>query len=141
MAQELVCSGYPAPTVVIPTVVTPAPAVPTPVTPTPEVSIKGWLREEVHQLRRLIAHNATATAMLDLTSAMPNQRVPFPRIMERSKTTLYVARAALGGFTQVVRRQFGPDKKWPCEWAQDGDGKSVYWIHPTMAEWWVESAE
>jgi hypothetical protein len=106
--------------------------------PIPTSTVKGWTHEEIRELRRLIAHNATATAMFDLTCAKPGQRVTFEEVFTHAGRTHSTAKADLSAFSRVKNMRFGKNRGWPVDWQTIDGGHLIYWAHALLAKWWNE---
>ncbi len=102
----------------------------------PAPIVKGWTREEIRELRRLIAHNATATALFDLTCANPGQRVTFEEVFTHAGRTHSTAKAELSAFSRVKNMRFGKHRFWPVDWQTIDGGHLIYWAHALLAQWW-----
>jgi hypothetical protein len=110
----------------------------TPITlPPPETSslINGWTVADVHRLRKMLMHNAGATALFNLTCVDPEKRVSFPDVCKESGRTSNQARADLSELTKLIRRTWGRDRRWPLGWVQDGTSY-IYHASPQLAEAW-----
>jgi hypothetical protein len=112
--------------------------VPTPPFPSvPSAPATGiWTLDEIQKLKLLIAGNATATALMDLTCAVPNVRITFPEACQEAGRDHGQGRADLAVFSKLIGYEF-PEKsgKWPVEWAQES-GKGVYYALPYITEAW-----
>ena len=110
---------------------------PSPVTiQIPASTVKGWTQGEFCELRRLIAHNRTATALFELTCAKPGERVTFEEVYTHAGRSYDNAKADLSAFSRVKNARFGKDRRWPVEWQKIEGGHLIYWVQALLAQWW-----
>jgi hypothetical protein len=101
-------------------------------------SERPWTRDEIHQLKRLTADNATVRALLEITSASPGTRVTFQEVYERAGRTYGQARADLAGLTRISRQRFGRET-WPVNVVQGSDKVLTYDAEPAVAQAWNDA--
>jgi len=107
-----------------------------------------WTKNEIRQLRKTVL-TSTARALLDLTAERRGDWVTLSELVEKAGRPSDAVRAALGGFTQLCRRQFHKPHgsigqySWPVRVEWKGQNASVtetrYRMLPEIAQWWLEA--
>ena len=106
--------------------------------PSAAASERPWTRDEIHQLKRLTADNATVRALMEMTCASPGTRVTFQEVYERAARTYGQARADLAGLTRISRQRFGRET-WPVNVVQGPDKVLTYDAEPAFAQAWNDA--
>lgn len=92
-----------------------------------------WDAQAIYRLNREVRHPAVRT-MLDLCAGKPDQWVSILEVMEQSGLKKPKVRAALAGFTMLLKSRFGT-KVWPLSWEWI-DGHAHYRMDRETSGYW-----
>lgn len=94
-----------------------------------------WSAADIARLQQTLGPTKAARAILDLGSAQPGQPVWFGDVCTRVGRSHPSVRSELGGFTKLLKSQFG-GKDWPFRdaWV---DGRALYTVDEEVARAWL----
>ncbi len=98
-----------------------------------------WSSQDIAKLARTLGPDKAARAILDLGSEQPGQPVWFGDVCERVGRSHHAVRSELGGFTRMLRVQFGRID-WPFR-AEGVNGRVLYTVDEAVARAWREHSD
>jgi hypothetical protein len=99
-----------------------------------------WTRAQLDQIRSVVSDNPGLSALFDLLSQRPDQRLTFSQVLEYAGRSDSEMRSDLRQLSRATSRMFG-SKTWPFEADQgpiapSGRAEMLYRMSSTIAGWW-----